>query len=304
LSGDDFSSSFSVEGRSVPEKDQPSAELRWATPSYFRALGIPLRQGRTFTDGDRLGAAAVLLISETAARMFFPAGDAIGQKLKFGARGGYEKNEGEIVGIVGDVRHFGLDAPIAPTFYVPLAQAGMDGATVVIRTQGSPAALGKSARGLIQLIDRDALVGEPLLLEKRLAGSLGQRRFYMMLLSLFAALALILAAVGLYGVISYSVAQRTQEIGIRVAMGAARRQVVSMVMKNGLRLAGCGLAVGLVMALMLNRALKSLVVGVSTTDPWTLAVTSGVLLIAAGLACYVPAWRAARLDPMAALRFE
>ena len=304
LSGDDFSSSFSVEGRSVPDKDQPSAEVRVATPDYFRAMAIPLLKGRGFIEADRLGAARVLLIGERAARMFFPAGDAIGQKVRFGARGGYEKNEGEIVGIVGDVRHFGLDAPIPPIFYVPLAQAGIDGVTVVLRAPGSPAALGPSARKLIQGIDRDALVGEPVLLETLVAGSLGQRRFYMMLLGAFAALALILAAVGLYGVISYSVAQRTQEIGIRVALGAARGQVLAMVMKNGLRLAVLGLAAGQVAALILNRALEGLLVGVSTTDPATLAITALVLLIVAILACYVPAWRAARLDPMAALRFE
>jgi putative ABC transport system permease protein len=304
LSGDDFSSSFRVEGRNVAEKDEPSAELRWATPNYFRAMGIPLRQGRTFSDADRLGGARVLLISETAARMFFPAGDAIGQKLKFGARGGYEKNEGEIVGIVGDVRDFGLDAPIAPTLYVPLAQAGMDGATIVIRAQGSPAALGQSARKLIQEIDRDALVGEPILFETLLASSLGQRRFYMLLLGAFAALALVLSAVGLYGVISYSVAQRTQEIGIRVAMGAARWQVLSMVMRDGLRLAVAGLAAGQVMAVMLNRTLKGLLVGVSTTDPFTLFVTAAALLMVAIVACCVPAWRAAQMDPLEALRFE
>jgi putative ABC transport system permease protein len=304
LSGDDFSSSFSVEGRSVPDQDQPSAELRWATPGYFRTLGIPLRKGRTFTDADRLGAARVLLISETAARMFFPAGDAIGQKLEFGARGGYERNQGEIIGIVGDVRHFGLDAPIAPMFYVPLAQAGMDGATLVIRAQGSPAALGQSARQRIQEIDRDALVSEPILLETLLASSLGQRRFYMMLLGAFAVLALVLAAVGLYGVISYSVAQRTQEIGIRVAMGAARSQVLSMVMNSGLRLVLFGLVAGQVMALMLNRTLKGLLVGVSATDPSTLLLTALVLLAVASLASYVPARRAARVDPIVALRFE
>jgi putative ABC transport system permease protein len=304
LSGDDFSSSFSVEGRNIPEKDEPSAELRWATPNYFRTMGIPLRRGRTFTDPDRLGGARVLLISETAARMFFPKGDAVGQKLNFGARGGYEKNEGEIVGIVGDVRHFGLDAPIAPTFYVPLSQAGMDGATIVIRAQGSPGALGQPARRLIQEIDRDALVGEPILFETLLASSLGQRRFYMLLLGAFAVLALVLAGVGLYGVISYSVAQRTQEIGIRAAMGAGRWQILSMVMRNGLRLAVVGLAAGQVMALMLNRTLKSLLVGVSTTDPFTMLVTAVVLLMVAIVACYVPAWRATRMDPLVALRFE
>ena len=304
LSGDDFSSSFRVEGRSVPEKDEPSAEVRMASPDYFRTLAIPLRQGRVFTDADRLGATRVLLISETAARMFFPAGDAIGQKIRFGARGGYERNEGDIVGIVGDVRHYGVDAPVPPIFYVPLPQAGYDGATVVIRAQGSPAALGQPARKLIQGIDRDALVGEPVLLETLATGSLGQRRFYMMLLGAFAALALVLAAVGLYGVISYSVAQRTQEIGIRVALGATRRQVLSMVMRQGLRFAAFGLAAGQVMALMLNRTLKGLLVGVSTADPPTLVVTGVVLLFVAVLACYVPARRATRVDPIMALRFE
>jgi putative ABC transport system permease protein len=304
LSDSDFSSSFRVEGRSVPEKDEPSAEVRVATPDYFRTMTIPLRQGRVFTDADRMGAARVVLIGETAARRFFAAGDAIGQKIKFGARNGYEENEGEVVGIVGDVHDFGVDAPPAPTFYVPLAQAGMDGATVTIRTQGWPAALGQPARKLIQEIDRDAIVGEPVLLETLVSGSLGQRRFYMLLLGAFAALALVLAAVGLYGVISYSVAQRTKEIGVRVALGASRRQVSSMVMRQGVRLAVVGLAAGQVVALMLNRTLKGFLVGVSTTDPLTLVVTAGVLLIVAVLACYVPARRASRVDPMVALRFE
>ncbi len=304
LSGDDFSSSFRVEGRSVPEKDEPSAEVRWATPDYFRSMAIPLRQGRVFTDADRLNAERVLLISEGTARTFFPAGDAMGRKITFGARGGYEKNEGEIVGIVGDVRHFGLDAPVPPMFYVPLAQAGMDGATAVIRAQGLPTALGQPARKLLQGIDRDALVGEPVLLETLVAGSLGQRRFYLMLLGAFAALALVLAMVGLYGVISYSVAQRTREIGIRIALGATRRQVLSMVMRRGLLLVGLGLAAGQMMALMLNRTLKGLLVGVSTTDPLTLTVTGALLLFAAVLACYVPARRATRADPLVALRYE
>ena len=304
MSGDDFSSSFRVEGRTVAEKDEPSAELRAATPDYFRTMAIPLRQGRMFTHADRLGGARVLLISETAARMFFPGGDAIGQRLRFGARGGYEENKGEIVGIVGDVHHFGLDAPAPPMFYLPLAQAGLDGATAVIRTAGLLGPLGPSARKAIQSIDRDALVGEMIPLETMVSGSLGQRRFYMMLLGAFAGLALVLAAVGLYGVISYTVAQRTHEIGIRVALGAARKEVLSMIMRQGLGFAAIGLAVGQVMTIMLSRALKGLLVGVSTTDPLTLVVTAAMLLIVAVLACYVPARRATRVDPMVALRFD
>jgi putative ABC transport system permease protein len=303
LSGDDFSSSFSVEGKSVPEKDEPSAELCAATPDYFSTMAIPLRQGRTFTDADRLGAARVLLISENAARMFFPGGDAIGQRIKFGARGGYEKNEGEIVGIVGDVHHFGVDAPVPPTFYVPLIQSGVDGATVVIRAQGV-SVLGQPARKLVQSLDHDALVGEPVQLEALVSGSLGQRRFYMMLLSAFAALALVLAAIGLYGVISYSVAQRTQEIGVRVALGATRKQVLSMIMGQGLRFAAIGIAIGQLMAMMVNRALRRLLFGVGTSDPVTLVAAAATLLLVGVLACYIPARRAMRVDPMAALRHE
>jgi len=304
LSGDDFSSSVSIAGRSVPEKDEPSAELRTATPDYFRTLAIPLRKGRAFTDTDRLGAARVLLISETAARMFFPEGDAIGQRVKFGARGGYEKNEGEIVGIVGDVRHFGVDAPIPPIFYVPLAQSGLDAVVVVMRTAASAAALTQPARKTVQAIDRDALVGEPVPMETFVSASLGQRRFYMMLLGGFAALALVLAAVGLYGVISYFVAQRTQEVGIRVALGASGSEVVAMVMRQGLKLAAAGLAIGLALALLLKSVLKGFLVGVSTTDPATLAITALLLLLVAVLASYAPARRAARVDPMVALRFD
>jgi putative ABC transport system permease protein len=304
LSGDDFSSCFTIEGRTVPEKDEPSAEVRAATPDYFRTMAIPLRQGRTFTEADRLGAARVLLISETAARMFFPQGDAIGQKIRLGASGGYEKNQGEIVGIVGDVRHFGVDAPVPPTFYAPLAQSGLDSVAVVLRTHGSPAALAQPARKIVQATDRDALVGEPALMESLVSASLGQRRFYMMLLGGFAALALVLAAIGLYGVISYAVAQRTQEVGIRVALGATGSEVVRMVMRQGLKLAAAGLAIGLLLALLLKSVLKGLLVGVSATDPATLAVTALTLLLVAALASYVPARRAARVDPMVALRFD
>jgi putative ABC transport system permease protein len=304
LSGDDFSSSFNIEGRTVPEKDEPSAELRTATPDYFRTLAIPLRQGRVFTQSDRLGAARVLLISESAARLFFPAGDAIGQKIRFGARGGYERNEGEIVGIVGDVRHFGVDAPAQPTFYSPVDQSGLDSVTIVMRAYGAPAALMQPARKIVQAIDRDALVGEPMRMETLFAASLGQRRFYMMLLAGFALLALVLAAVGLYGVISYSVAQRTQEVGIRVALGASAREVVAMVMRQGLRLAATGLVIGLVLSFLLKSVLKGFLVGVSATDPATLAITALLLLLVAIMAAYVPARRAARVDPMVALRFD
>lgn len=303
LSGDDFSSSFSVEGRSVPDKDEPSAQVRAATPDYFRAMQIPLKQGRSFTDADRLGATRVVLASEKAVKAFFPDGNAIGQRLRFGARGGYEKNEGEIVGVVGDVRHDGVDIPAPPTFYVPLVQAGLDSATLVIRGQ-SLANSAQSTRKLLQDIDHDALIGEAVPLEDLVDGSLGQRRFTMMLLAAFAGLALLLAAVGLYGVISYSAAQRTQEIGIRVALGATRGEVLGLIMRQGMKVAGVGLFIGLALSLVLTRAMKGLLVGVSATDPATLGITAGLLLVVAAVACFVPARRATRVDPVVALRFD
>jgi putative ABC transport system permease protein len=303
LSGDDFSSSFSVEGRSVPDKDEPSAQVRAATPDYFRAMQIPVKQGRAFTEADRLGSTRVLLASEKAVQAFFPDGNAIGQRIKFGARGGYEKNEGEIVGIVGDVRHDGIDIPPPPMFYVPLAQAGLDSSTLVMRGRGLSGSA-QTVRKLLQEIDHDALAGEAVPFEDLVDGSLGQRRFTMMLLAAFAGLALLLAAVGLYGVISYSAAQRTQEIGIRVALGATRGEVLGLIMRQGMKVASLGLAIGLALALVLTRVMKGLLVGVSATDPATLGVTAAVLLVVAALACFVPARRATRVDPVVALRFD
>ena len=186
---------------------------------------------------------------------------------------------------------------------MPLAQAGLDSATLVIRGQGL-ANSAQSTRKLLQGIDRDALVGEAVPLENLVDGSLGQRRFTMMLLAAFAALALLLAAVGLYGVISYSVAQRTQEIGIRVALGATRGEVLGLIMRQGMKVAGAGLLVGLALALLLTRVLKDLLVGVSSTDPVTLGITAGTLLVVAASACFVPARRATRVDPVVALRFD
>jgi len=306
LSGDQNSSSFTIRGAPVAEQDQPSAELRVASRDYFRTIGIPLLHGRQFETGDRMGSPPVVLVSEAMAHKFWPNGDAIGHVITMGVRPGVSHSHvgGEIVGIVGDVRDFGLDIEPAPTVYVLMDIPGSSEMNIVVRTAGNPTALVRAARAIMAALDAEIPVADPTPMETVLATSLAQRRFYMLLLSIFAAVALSLAGIGLYGVISYSVGQRTQEIGVRMALGATRGQVLGMILSESLRLAGTGIGVGIIGALALNRLLKGMLVGVSTTDPAVFAAAAlgiGVIAIAA---CFVPARRATAVDPMVALRYE
>jgi putative ABC transport system permease protein len=306
LSGDQNSSSFTIRGAPVAPQDQPSAELRVASRDYFRTIGIPLLHGRQFETGDRMGSPPVVLVSESMARKFWPNGDAIGHFITMGVRPGISHSDvgGEIVGIVGDVHDFGLDIEPTPTVYVLMDIPGSSEINIVVRTTGDPTALVGAARATVAALDADIPVADPAPMETVLATSLAQRRFYMLLLSIFAAVALSLAGIGLYGVISYSVGQRTQEIGVRMALGATRGQVLGMILSESLRLAGTGIGVGIIGALALNRLLKGMLVGVSTTDPAVFVVAAlgiGVIAIAA---CFVPARRATAVDPVVALRYE
>jgi putative ABC transport system permease protein len=306
LSGDQNSSSFTIRGAPVAPQDQPSAELRVASRDYFRTIGIPLLHGRQFETGDRMGSPPVVLVSESMARKFWPNGDAIGHFITMGVRPGISHSDvgGEIVGIVGDVHDFGLDIKPTPTVYVLMDIPGSSEINIVVRTTGDPTALVGAARATVAALDADIPVADPAPMEMVLATSLAQRRFYMLLLSIFAAVALSLAGIGLYGVISYSVGQRTQEIGVRMALGATRGQVLGMILSESLRLAGTGIGVGIIGALALNRLLKGMLVGVSTTDPAVFVVAAlgiGVIAIAA---CFVPARRATAVDPVVALRYE
>jgi putative ABC transport system permease protein len=306
LSGDQNSSSFTIRGAPVAPQDQPSAELRVASRDYFRTIGIPLLHGRQFETGDRMGSPPVVLVSESMARKFWPNGDAIGHFITMGVRPGISHSDvgGEIVGIVGDVHDFGLDIEPTPTVYVLMDIPGSSEINIVVRTTGDPTALVGAARATVAALDADIPVADPAPMEMVLATSLAQRRFYMLLLSIFAAVALSLAGIGLYGVISYSVGQRTQEIGVRMALGATRGQVLGMILSESLRLAGTGIGVGIIGALALNRLLKGMLVGVSTTDPAVFVVAAlgiGVIAIAA---CFVPARRATAVDPVVALRYE
>ena len=294
--------SFSVRGRPAPKPaEQPSANHRVVSPGYFAALGIPLLRGRTFTDRDVEKSPMVAVVDEAFVRRHFPNEDPIGQGIDIGngTDGFYE-----IVGVVGTVHYLGLETTPNPTMYVPYKQDVFSTMWVVARTDGDAAQLAAPARQAVREVDPGLPAYSLSPLRNIVSESVGQRRFSMLLLGLFAAIALFLAAVGLYGVVAYTVTQRTQEIGVRMAIGAQRGDVLSMVVGGGMKLALAGVALGLIAAFGLSRLMATLLFQVEPSDPVSYGVTALVLLVVAALACYVPARRATRVDPIVALRQE
>jgi predicted permease len=293
-----FTNSFYVVGRREEARDWPEIAIRRVSPGYVPTLRLSLLRGRQLTDSDGASAAPVLLINEETARRFFPGRDPIGQKIFFWGK------EWSIVGIVSPERFHGLTETVAPAVYAPLAQApSANGAgCLLVRTAGDPGALLPDVRAAIHEVDPALAVfgAEPL--EKTLADSVGQQRFTMLLISIFAGLALLLAVVGVYGVLSYMVAQRGPEMGIRMALGATERNVLRLIVLQGARLACVGLALGLAGAFAATRFLQSLLFGVGATDPATFIAVPAFVLAAALLASWLPAQRATRADPMANLR--
>ncbi len=305
LSGNDFSSSFSVKGAPPPAPgNEPSAELRVASRDYFRTVQIPLLRGRLFNEADTQASARVLLASESAARRLFPHDDVVGKELTFGASAGYEKIRGTVVGVVGDVHDFGLDEAPPPAFYSLLDQSGVGDAGFVLRTQEPPQNFATAARAALRAVDRDLPLSDLGSMEEFLGQTLARRRFYMLLLTVFAGVAFALAIVGMYGVIAYSTSQRTHELGIRMALGAERAQVLRLVLSGGLTLTLAGVVAGVVGAALLTRVLKSLLVGISATDARTFLVVSLALAAGSLVATYIPARRATRVEPVSALRYE
>ena len=264
-------------------------------------MRIPLRRGRLFTDADRAGAENVMLVGEQTARALWPDGDPIGQHVRIG---GYDGPPRTIVGIVGDVRHQELAAPPTLQMYTPQAQLTDSFLTMVIRSGGEPATLAGEARRAIWSVAGDVPVYEIAPLSELVARSVGPRRFVMVLLGLFGAVALLMTAIGVYGVISYSVAERTREIGIRAALGAARGDIVRLIVGGGLAVVGAGLAAGVIAAAIATRFLASSLFEVSATDPATFLAVAGVLLVVALAAQAIPIARAMRVDPSIALRQE
>ncbi len=305
LSGSIFGGPVSIEGRllDLAAAMPPRAYLRTVAPDYFRVMSITLRQGRDLNAQDAAQAVPVVVVNEALAHNFFPTGDAIGQRIKLGA----PQNPRpwlQIVGIVGDVRADGLDTAATPEMYVPYAQNTMSDMTLVVRTTNDPAASAAAVRAEAQALDQTQPVYHVRTMRQLLAASLAQRRFNMLLLGAFALVAFVLAVSGVYGVISYTVAQRTHELGVRLALGAQTRDVLRLVVTQGLQLVLAGVAAGLLAAFALSRVLNSLLYDVSATDPATFATVALLLIAPAFVACYVPARRATKVDPLIALRYE
>jgi predicted permease len=294
---------FLIDGRSVPNPaNRPTADNRVASPGYFSTMGSSLLKGRDFTSRDRSGSEPVAIINATLAHHYFGKEDPIDKVLTLPE---FDPSlKWRIVGVVSDIRAFGPEQTVHADLYRPVAQVPYFLFGFVVRTAGDPAALLKPAQQAIWEVDKDQPVFDAFPMAKLAAQSLTLRRTSTIMLAGFAALALILAAVGLYGVIAYSVSQRSHEIGIRMALGAKRRDVLRLMLEGGMRLVLIGEVVGLVAALLLMRLFSSLLVGISASDPGMLALALGTLALVALLASYVPARRATRIDPMAALRYE
>jgi putative ABC transport system permease protein len=294
--------SFTIEGEPTSASGPgPGANYRTISAGYFRTLGIPLRRGRTFTPRDDVTAPGVAIVDEAFAERYFPATDPLGRRLRIGngTDAAYE-----IVGIVGSVHHHGLDARAGATMYVPSEQDPFSTMWIVARTAGDPADLSTAARRLVSQLDPALPAYSMGPLADAVTESVAGRRFSMLLLTAFALVALLLAAVGLYGLVAYSVVQRRQEIGLRLAIGAGRGDVLRLIIADGLKLAAAGVALGIAGALGLANQLASMLYEVTPFDPASYLTTSLMLLCVAGVASWIPARYAARLDPLTALRQE
>jgi putative ABC transport system permease protein len=293
---------FVREGNPLAAEHALDAGYIVTTPGYIRTMRIPLRAGREFTDGDAAETTPVALINESLARRMFPGEDPIGKRLTAWRD---ERFAREIVGVVADVKMDQMGDEGEPQVYVPLAQNATWGSlSVAVRTTVEPEALVSAVRGAVLAIDKTQPVYDIKTMEDVRSASVANRRLVVLLFGVFAGLALLLAVVGIYGVLSYAVAQRTHEIGIRVALGAQRSDVLRLVVGQGMRLVILGVLIGIAGALVVTRLLESLLFGVSATDPATFAVVAAVLSFVALLACYIPARRATRVDPLVALRYE
>ncbi len=300
--GGDYVLGFVIEGRPpLPPGAGQSTNYYAVSADYFKAMGIPLLRGRVFTEQDTRNSTRVAVISDSMAKRVFPNEDPIGKRIHVTNGPTVFR---EIVGIVGDVKHYGLDQDTTLQTYEPYTQQPFSFMTLVVRTAGDPTNLTSAIRNQVLSIDKEQPVAGVRTLEQRVSTSIAQQRFSMLLLGVFAAVAMVLAAVGIYGVLSYAAAQRTHEIGVRMALGARAGDVLKMVIGQGMKLALAGVALGSGAALALTQLMKRLLFGVTAADPMTYVVIALSLTLVALFACWIPARRAAKVDPMVALRVE
>jgi putative ABC transport system permease protein len=299
-----ITSFLAIEGREVPVASRPEIDFRRASTGYFQTMGIPLLAGRLVTEQDVTNNTGSVLINEAMAKRFWPGEDPIGKRISTATSSGQQTQWQTIVGVVGSVRHLGLDVEPRPEIYYHTNTSPPFGPVAVLRTTGDPQRLISIARAKVRELDRDVPISNVNTMEQLVAQSVAQRRFGMFLVGIFAALALVLAVIGIYGVVSYSVAQRTNEIGVRMALGASATDVLKMVLKNGMTLALIGVGLGLAGAFAATRLMASLLFEVKPTDIATFAIVSVGLILVALLACYLPARRAMKVDPLVALRYE
>src|SRR3984893_17316358 len=302
LSGSNTDSSFAIEGRAVAEKEPtPDEELRTVSSDYFKVLKTPLLRGRFFIESDNADAPLVVIINDALAKKYWPGEEALGKRITFSDPRKPDVKWLTIVGIVRSIRHRGLDVDPAPEYYVPLAQGPWHAMVLTVRSAQDPRSLTSAVRREIQSIDPDQPMANVRTLEAVTADSVAPRRMSMVLLAAFAGIALLLASVGIYGVISYLVVQRTHEIGVRMALGAQRGDVLRLVVGHAAKLVGIGTVIGLVLALLSTRTLSALLYSVGAFDATTFVFVTVMLAAVALLASYIPALRATRADPMIAL---
>ena len=307
LSGNNAVITFQIEGHPVPRSEAPSADIKVATPGYFHTLGIPLISGRDFSEHDERKAPGVVIVNEAFAHRFFPNENALGKHFTPGASNGGNPPVREIIAVVGNVKGRGLGAESVPEYYIPFAQLNFGSMTVCARTSVDPHSITSAVRDVVSSMDSDLPLYDIKTMDEYLSASVATPRFHAMLLEAFAGLALLLTALGLYGVVAYTVAQRTHEIGVRMTLGATRAGVTQMVLRAGFKLTTIGIATGVVGSLIAARfltAFTSLLFGVKPTDTVTYVVVVAILAAVSLLACYIPARRAAKVDPMIALRYE
>jgi putative ABC transport system permease protein len=307
----DFSygiSGYELDGRRLEQEEQGrlSVQVRVVSPEFFTTVGIPMRRGRAFDAQDRDGAPPVIIVNEAAASLLWPGTDPLGHRYTIGTRLGQggERVGGTVVGVVGDVRDRGPGRPGRPTLYVPHAQRPMDFLSMALRVAGDPESVAAPARRALAQLDPALPLFRVRTLEQLARNSVAQPRLYATLLALFAGTAVLLAVVGVYGVMSFNVARRTRDIGVRIALGATSASVLRLVLSEGARITAAGLGLGIVAAWATTRVLRSQLYGIAPTDPVTFLIAAVLLSAVAVIACYVPARRATRVDPLIAIKSE